>query len=148
LVDDRWAARFDRDPDAQTPAGGVSSSVRDLAQWVRLHLGEGRIDGRQLVASAPLRQTHTPHMVSRPPGRSSDRASFYGLGWNVNYDEAGRVRLGHSGAFALGAATSVMLVPGEQLGIVVLTNAAPTGAAEAISLSFLDLALAGAISGD
>ena len=61
--------------------------------------------------------------------------TFYGLGWNVNYDEQGRLRLGHSGAFALGAATTVLLVPSEQLGIVVLTNAYPIGVAEGVEFS-------------
>jgi len=34
-------------------------------------------------------------------------------------------------------------VPGEQLGIVVLTNAYPIGVAEALGTTFLDLALYG-----
>jgi hypothetical protein len=58
------------------------------------------------------------------------------------------VRWSHSGGFALGAATAVYLVPAEQLGIVVLTNAAPIGAPEALALSFLDLALGGQITRD
>jgi CubicO group peptidase (beta-lactamase class C family) len=148
LVDRQWVAKFDRDPDAQSPAGGVSSSVRDMAQWMRLQLGDGVVDGRQLVASGPLRETHFPLIMRGEPETSTDRASFYGLGWNVSYDEAGRVRLSHSGGFALGAATAVMLVPAEQLGIVVLTNAAPVGVAEAVGLSFLDLALVGMIQRD
>jgi hypothetical protein len=115
---------------------------------MRLQLGDGAVDGRQVVAARPLRETHYPLIMARPPQTPTDRAGFYGLGWNVSYDEAGRVRLGHSGAFALGAATAVMLVPAEQLGIAVLTNAAPVGAPEAIGLSFLDLALNGAILRD
>jgi hypothetical protein len=69
--------------------------------------------------------------------------SFYGLGWNVSYDEQGRIRLNHSGAFALGAATHVNLAPSEQLGVVVLTNAYPIGVAEALGTTFLDTALYG-----
>jgi len=68
---------------------------------------------------------------------------FYGLGWNVGYDQQGRLRLNHSGAFALGAATHVNLVPNEQLGIVVLTNAYPIGLAEGLGLTFMDVALYG-----
>ena len=43
-----------RDPDAQSPAGGVSSTARDLAQWLRLQLGQGTIGGRQLIPAAAL----------------------------------------------------------------------------------------------
>src|SRR5947199_2124116 len=66
--------------------------------------------------------------------------TFYGLGWNVGYDQEGRLRLNHSGAFGLGAATYVNLGPGEQLGIAVLTNAHTLGIAEALGMTFVDIA--------
>jgi pimeloyl-ACP methyl ester carboxylesterase len=69
--------------------------------------------------------------------------TFYGLGWNVSYDQQGRLRLNHSGGFDLGAATYVNLVPAEQLGIVVLTNGRPMGIPEALGTIFSDIALYG-----
>jgi CubicO group peptidase (beta-lactamase class C family) len=142
LVDGKWVQKFKRDPDAQSPTGGVSSSVNDLAKWMRLQLGNGKFDGKQIVDEKALAETHHPHMLT---GFSpfTGLPGFYGLGWNVSYDQEGRLRLGHSGAFALGAATYVSLVPGEQLGIVVLTNAYPIGMAEALGTTFLDTALYG-----
>jgi CubicO group peptidase (beta-lactamase class C family) len=146
---DQWVARYDRDPDPQSPAGGVSSTVRDMTRWLRLQLRDGVLDGQQLVAAEPLRETHRPQIVSNAPANpATDRASFYGLGWNVSYDDAGRVRLGHSGGFDLGAATAIALMPSAELGIVVLTNAAPIGVPEAIGQSFLDLALTGTVQRD
>ncbi|PYK11701.1 MAG: serine hydrolase [Verrucomicrobia bacterium] len=129
LVDGKWTPKFKRDPDAQSPAGGVSPSVTDEAKWIRLQL-------------AALAETHHPQMLT---GFSpfTGLPGFYGLGWNVSYDEEGRLHLNHSGAFALGAATYVGLVPAEQLGVVVLTNAHPIGIAEALGTTFLDTALYG-----
>lgn len=148
-VDDTWVAKFRRDPDAQSPAGGVSSSARDLAQWLRLQLGNGKLDGKQIVAAEALAETHRPQIIREAPRNpATDRAEFYGLGWNVNYDEPGGVRLSHSGAFNLGAATAVALLPAEGLGIVVLTNAYPIGVPEAISKSFLDLVFNGQVEQD
>jgi hypothetical protein len=49
----------------------------------------------------------------------------------------------HSGAFAVGAASHLNLVPNEQLGIVVLTNAYPLGIAEALGTIFVDTTLYG-----
>jgi CubicO group peptidase (beta-lactamase class C family) len=138
--DRTWAARYTRDPDAEAPAGGASSSVRDLAQWMRLQLGGGVYAGTQVIDPAALNVTHTPHSVSSPPATPDARTGFYGLGWNVSYDEQGRLQLGHSGAFDLGAATSVLMLPGEQLGIVALTNGRPQGIPEAIGAGFLDVA--------
>lgn len=145
----KWVAKYRRDPDAQSPAGGVSSSVRDLAQWVRLELGGGKIDGKQIVGAAALTETRRPQVIlPAPKAAATERATFYGLGWNVSYDGRGRVRLGHSGAFDLGAATAVYLLPSEDLGIVALTNGSPIGVPESVCLSFLDLALEGKVERD
>ena len=144
-----WVAKYTRNPDAQSPAGGVSSSARDMASWLRLQLGRGTVDGREIVKAAPLDETHRPHMVSTPAEDPMlDRPAFYGLGWGVNYDEQGRVHWSHSGAFSLGAATCVNLVPTEQVGIVALTNAYPIGVPEAVCRSFLDLLLTGKVERD
>jgi CubicO group peptidase (beta-lactamase class C family) len=138
----KWVQKYKRDPDAESPAGGASSSANDLAKWMRLQLADGKFEGAQLIDEKALALTHSPQMLT---GYSpfTGLPSFYGLGWNVNYDTEGRLRLGHSGAFALGAATSVLLVPSEHLGIVVLTNAYPIGVAEALAFNFTDIALYG-----
>ncbi len=142
LVNDKWVQKFKRDPDAQSPTGGVSSSVNDVAKWIRLQLANGKFDGKQIVSEKPLAETHHPHMLTgfNP---FTDMPSFYGLGWNVSYDQQGRLRLNHSGGFDLGTATFVNLIPAEQLGIVVLTNGRPMGIAEALGTIFPDVALYG-----
>ena len=142
LVDGQWVQRFKRDPDAQSPTGGVSSSVNDLTKWMRLQLANGKFEGKQIVGEKALAETHHPQMLTgfNP---FTQLPTFYGLGWNVSYDPEGRLRLNHSGAFGLGAATYVNLVPNEQLGIVVLTNAYPIGLAEALGTTFVDIALYG-----
>lgn len=145
---DRWEAKYTRQPDAQSPAGGASSSVSDMARWLRLQLANGKFNGEQLVAENALIQTRCPYTVSNPPDTSLGRASFYGLGIGVGYDATGRVRLSHSGAFALGAATAFTLLPSENLGIVALTNGMPIGVPEAVIASFLDWVERGKVQRD
>ena len=142
LVAGKWVQKFKRDPDAQSPTGGVSSSVNDLTKWLQLQLANGKFEGKQIVDEKALAETHHPQMLTgfNP---FTQLPTFYGLGWNVGYDQQGRLRLNHSGAFDLGAATYVNLVPDEQLGIAVLTNAYPIGLAEALATTFLDIALYG-----
>jgi CubicO group peptidase (beta-lactamase class C family) len=142
MVDGKWVQKFQRDPDAQTPAGGVSSSVNDLAKWIRLELANGKFEGKTIVNEKALIEARRPHMLTGY-NPFTGVPTFYGLGWNVSYDGHGRLQLSHSGAFALGAATSVTLLPGEQLGVVVLTNAYPIGFAEALGTTFIDLTLYG-----
>ena len=139
-----WVAKYSRDADAEAPAGGASSSVRDLAIWVRLQLANGSFDGKEVVDPDALGVTRVPHVVNGPPATPAARTRFYGLGWNVSYDDHARLMLGHSGAFDLGAATAVSLLPGEQLGIVALTNGRPQGIPEAICAAFFDTAQNGA----
>jgi CubicO group peptidase (beta-lactamase class C family) len=127
-----------RQPDAQTPAGGVSSSVNDMVRWLCMELQGGSAQGRPVVDADALAQTWRPHSLARVPADPTDRPGFYGLGLNVGYDDAGRLRLGHSGAFALGAGTAMTFFPAERIGIVVLTNGQPTGIAEAMVESFYD----------
>src|SRR5438046_2276659 len=142
LVDGKWMQKFKRDPDAQSPTGGVSSSVNDLTKWLQLQLANGKFEGKQIVDEKALAETHHPQMLTgfNP---FTQLPTFYGLGWNVGYDQEGRLRLNHSGAFGLGTASYANLVPGEQLGIVVLTNAYPLGIAEALGTTFVDIALYG-----
>jgi hypothetical protein len=71
------------------------------------------------VPAAALGDTHRPLSVSREASDpSSERSGFYGLGWGVNVTDQGAVQLSHSGAFAMGAATAVYLLPAEGLDLV------------------------------
>ena len=139
-VDGRWRPSTTENADSQAPAGGASSNVDDLSKWMRLQLANGAFDGKQLVDPAALDQTRIPHAVAMDPLAPAGEPGFYGLGWNVGYDERGRLRLNHSGAFDLGAATEVTLLPSERLGIVVLTNGQPIGVPEAVAAAFFDIA--------
>lgn len=135
-----WQAKYVRDADAQAPAGGVSSTAKDMTRWLRLQLADGKIDGQQVIDAKSLEHTHLPQIPSQPPRSPAGRTGFYGIGWNVGYDDQGRLRLSHSGAFELGANTNVTMLPGERLGIVVLTNGQPVGLADAVALDFFDTA--------
>ncbi len=139
-IGDRWVAKYTRNADAQSPAGGVSTSARDISHWLRFELANGKYDGKQVVDEKALLETRLPNLMSSPLASPNSRASFYGLGTGVSYDEAGRLRLSHSGGFASGGATAFVLLPSANLGIVVLTNGMPIGVPEAIAAEFMDLA--------
>jgi len=147
-VEGEWAPAFERMPDAQAPAGGVSSNVVDLARWVQLMLAGGNLEGERIVDSDALARATTPSIVTRPGSAAGDPAAFYGLGWALRTDASGRLRWGHSGAFSTGASTTAALVPDLGLGIVVLTNAQPVGVAEAIADAYLELLETGEITQD
>lgn len=133
-----WVPEFTRTPDAQAPAGGISASVVDVARWVRLQLAGGSIDGTTVLSADALEPMHTPHVLRTPPSAPGEIGSFYGLGLGIDVDRFGFLRWSHSGAFSVGAATTAVMLPQQQFGVVVLTNAAPIGAAEAIADTIVD----------
>ncbi|WP_395244687.1 serine hydrolase [Agromyces sp. MMS24-K17] len=148
LVDGEFQPLYERDPDAQSPAGGVSSNAVDVAKWMAFVLAGGVAEGETLVDTPDLAAAMQPQVTSAPSAVPSMRSGSYGYGFNVGTQSSGRVTASHSGAFVLGAGTNFQLVPSLGLGIVALTNGAPVGAAEAITTEFLDLVQYGEPSRD
>lgn len=147
VADGKWAAKYTRDPDAQSPAGGISSTARDMAQWMRLQLAEGNFNGQSMIKVEAISETHKPQILtSYDP--TTGKAGFYGLCWNVATDVDGHIFWKHSGEFMLGARSVVSLCPEENLGIVVLANAAPSGLPEGIEMSFYNLVFRKKLSRD
>jgi len=131
-----------RQPDPQSPAGGVSSNVVDMANWMIMVLHDGQYQGKQIVSEAALRPALSPQMLTMPPAEEGDPTGYYGYGFNISMPAAsssGYVQYSHSGAFLMGAGTSFALLPAADTGIIVLTNALPVGAAEAITNTYMDL---------
>jgi hypothetical protein len=113
---------------------------------MRLQLGNGVFEGRELIKAKALEPTHLP-VIWFFQSSVTHRDIFYGLGWMIDYSPHGTV-CWHNCAFNNGARTQVMVIPARQIGIVALTNAFPTGFPDAIAYSFLDIVLDGAPSRD
>lgn len=135
--------RFFRDADAEAPAGGVNSSARDLAEWARLQLGAGMWNGKQIISKDALAETHKPQICRNPvdPAKPTEcpGGQYYGLGWDVEKNKMGHTQIAHSGAFFLGAATAIYMVPEEHIAVLALSNTEPIGLPESICLHFLDI---------
>ena len=138
-----------RDPDAQSPAGGVSSNAVDMARWMILQLNQGTYEGQELIPASAMAPAHIPQSFrENPVDPATQRAGFYGLGLNISYTDYGTVNWSHSGAFASGAATAFYMLPGSGFGVLALTNGMPVGAPEAFCLSIQDIAQYGEVTQD
>jgi CubicO group peptidase (beta-lactamase class C family) len=105
------------------PAGAINSSVRDLARWMRLHLNEGKFDGKVILTEAAIHETHMPQMVMRVDEKAaSEGAHFaaYGMGWFIQ-DYRGHHMLSNPGATD-GWHSMITLLPDERYGIAILSN--------------------------
>ncbi|WP_246540657.1 serine hydrolase [Microbacterium flavum] len=148
LGDDDFEPLFDRDPDAEAPAGGVASTATDIAKWMAMVLADGEHDGAPLIDAAPLTEAFSAQIVNSHNTALDQRPGHYGFGMNVGSAVGGRVVLSHSGAFSMGTGTAVSLVPDLDLGITMLTNGAPIGVPEAVNQAFLDDVMFGAQTRD
>jgi CubicO group peptidase (beta-lactamase class C family) len=127
-------------------AGAVNSSAWEMAQWIRLNLNGGRYGGRRLLSEAVIREMQTPQTVVRADTlaeRLYPEVNFraYGLGWSLQ-DYRGRKMVHHGGALD-GMRTHLAMLPAEKLGVVVITNMAPTNLHLALMYRVLDAHLDG-----
>lgn len=136
------------DPDVTVvaPAGSISSSIKDLANWVRFQLNEGKFNGIQVLSTSALEETHKPHIARKSP--SGDIISWYGLGWGIT-PLYGKIFIDHTGS-TVSSVSYISLLPSDELGIVVLSNEGPYGGAfnAALVSTFYDLYLKGAPQAD
>ena len=101
-------------------------------------VGNGIYRGQAFIKPDAFNAMHVPltYMAANP---LTGNHIFYGLGWITEYDVKGRTIWWHNGAFSKGACTLVTLYPQDRLGIVVLSNAFPTGLPEAVTAEFFSL---------
>jgi CubicO group peptidase (beta-lactamase class C family) len=136
--------------DNAAAAGSINSSVRDMSKWMILQLNRGKIPGTETrIFSEKSSQTMWAQQTVIPVNEAGPEElkalkpslSGYGLGWGLR-DYKGRKLVSHSGGVA-GFVTRVLLVPQENLGVVILTNAEEVFAFESILYHILDSYLGG-----
>ncbi|MGQ0540275.1 MAG: serine hydrolase [Blastocatellia bacterium] len=111
--------------DGAYAAAALNSSVADLSKWIRLQLGRGKFEGKQVFSEAQSWQTWQPYLaqqISEPASKNNPTRHFSGvaLGWFV-YDYHGRKVINHSGGLD-GMLSYTVLIPEENVGFVVLSN--------------------------
>jgi len=108
------------------PAGAINSSVTEMANWVMVHLTDGKFDGKDLLNPATVADMHAPHMVTGTASDSPDVSSpSYAMGWMTDVYR-GHCRVHHGGNID-GFSALVAFFPDDGLGFVVLTNMDGTG---------------------
>lgn len=105
-------------------AGAINTSVADLGNWMRLHLGMGEFEGERLLPAALVEQLHAPLVHVGKSEFSEFGQAHYGLGFQSNAYRGDRV-VSHSGGWN-GWGSLMTLVPEAGIGVAVLTNRSPS----------------------
>lgn len=103
------------------PAGALNASIGDYAKWLQLQLGRGQLAGRSLISNAAMAAMWEPLMPTSSTPREPDfNRSFAGLGWRIDrYRDS--LRVAHGGDLN-GFTSRVVLLPQQNVGLVVLVN--------------------------
>jgi len=125
-------------------AGGIYSSVHDMARWMQVQLAQGKLESGTPLFSPKTQQAMwqmiTPQVVPEPsvPQLAAARPNFagYGEGWSLS-DYRGQKLVWHTGGWP-GMVSRVTLVPEKNLGVVVLTNQEVGAAFNAVTMAVLD----------
>lgn len=100
---------------SSTTAGGVMTSLTDLMQYARVHLGDGRAPGgAPYVSRARLDEMQAPQL------RKNSTADEMGVGWHLR--QVGGVDTVAHGGTLNGHCLLLELVPSRGLAFAVLTN--------------------------
>ena len=129
-----------RDITTVGPAGSINSSVREMAQWVMVHLNNGKYNGRQILKFQTVQDMHLAHMpTGGTPALKEVTPADYGLGWFVD-SYRGHRRFHHGGNID-GFSANVSVLPDDSVGFVVLTNMNGTALPELLVRHASDLIL-------
>jgi CubicO group peptidase (beta-lactamase class C family) len=105
-------------------AGAINTSVADLANWMRLHLGRGEFNGEGLLPAALIDALHVPRVYDTQPGFAEFGEAHYGLGFRCQSYRGDRLVF-HGGGWP-GWGALMTLVPDFGIGVAVLTNRSPS----------------------
>ena len=122
-----------RNISAVGPAGSINSSASEMAQWLRLQLGKGKVGNTPILSASGIAEMQSPQAVI--PVRSVLDPEItnpsYGLGWIVE-SYRGQTRIHHGGAID-GFRCQVAFVPDAGVGVVVLANLGGTQLTEVVA---------------
>ena len=121
-----------------TPASGAMTiSISDFANWMRLHLSKGQLDGERILPTQLIEELHAPrvYIPSQSPYPEFE-GGHYGLGFQSLRYRGDRM-VWHGGGWP-GWNTQMTLLPDFSLGVAVFTNRSPNGVTEALTYFIID----------
>jgi CubicO group peptidase (beta-lactamase class C family) len=107
-----------------SPAAGLVTNVVDLAQWIRLQLGNGIFENKRFISDESMGEMHKPQILAPYWFKEyfNPEALFvtYGMGWGIS-DYKGLILIDHGGMVP-GFTAHIAMLPSKQLGIAILAN--------------------------
>lgn len=109
------------------PALGIISNARDMANWLKLQLGQATCPTISVIQNQTLEESHKIQMPFPSSSNETEKSYYlgYGLGWLIGkYRDYTLVT--HDGCID-GFFSEVAFLPEKGIGIVILTNSSSDG---------------------
>jgi CubicO group peptidase (beta-lactamase class C family) len=108
---------------AIAPAGAINSNVQDLSRWVIALLNKGKVDGKQVIPEAVLRETMAPSLglpnsALESRGWGENLNAYYGMGRTIS-SYRGHLLALHGGDLP-GFHSQISIMPNDNIGVIVL----------------------------
>ncbi|MBC7959105.1 MAG: serine hydrolase [Vallitaleaceae bacterium] len=99
----------------RSPAGGINTTVNEIANWMIMQLNKGEFKGNRVVSENAFSQMHSPQMIDNWNSPYDELGeSSCGLGWFI-WAYRGEKLVVHGGFFG----SQVYLLPKRNIGIAV-----------------------------
>jgi CubicO group peptidase (beta-lactamase class C family) len=124
------------------PAGGVISTMRDIARWISFRLNDGVLAGKRLISVDSLEEIRAPRIpldfsyLNMPFTYIKPDAQLIDAGFGqYSFEHRGRKVIVHNGGWMNSV---IEIMPGEDIGVGVFTNAMFNEPAPWASVAFVN----------
>ena len=124
------------------PAGGIISTMPDIARWITFRVNEGVHDGTRLIGEAAIKEIRAPRVpadfskMGFPWGYFHPDAELLDVGFGqYSFEHRGRKVIVHNGGWM---SSVIEIMPREGLGVGVFTNAWFDEPAPGTSIAFVN----------
>ncbi|MCA9731466.1 MAG: serine hydrolase [Deferribacteres bacterium] len=122
------------------PAAAINSSVSDMTKWMIVNMNGGMFGDKRILPESLVNEMQRVQIPLRISKLASEELhtnfNGYGLGWGIS-EYNGYKSVGHGGGMS-GMISRQIMLPEKKLGVIVLTNRAPTMVHVILSYTLLD----------
>lgn len=116
---------LDKQDNNMQAAGGMFTSLNDLARWLSVNINNGKLDGKGVIPADVMQLVHTGYTETVRDEYPFTGSGKYGLGWQIGkYRDENVVY--HHGGYS-GWSSHVSYMPDKKLGVAVMVNESVAG---------------------
>lgn len=123
-------------PIRSTAAGGINTSIAEMAKYLRFQLDGGKVGEEQLLSAASVRAMCTPRILESRSEFEEIGDLHYGFGLGCG-DYRGSLWHAHGGGW-IGWGSLISIFPEQRIGVMVLTNRAPSPVTQLLTYCAFD----------